>query len=120
MRAATARVDASASRAEDQLRRARADLRLAFTGLWAAQERERELSKSRDRLDELAGILGRREELGEAAGFDRLRAEREVIDVDANRAMAATEGGSAVEKTNPRARWRRKSMPSAVQATKAP
>jgi cobalt-zinc-cadmium efflux system outer membrane protein len=88
--AATARVAASSSRADDQLRRVRADLRLAFTDLWAAQERERELARSRDRLNELAGILGKREAAGDAAGFDRLRAEREVFDAEANRAMATT------------------------------
>jgi len=88
--AATARAAASSSRADDQLRRARADLRLAYTDLWAAQERERELARSRDRLNELAGILGKREAAGDAAGFDRLRAEREVFDVEADRAMAMT------------------------------
>jgi outer membrane protein TolC len=41
VRAATARVEATANRAEDQIRRIRADLRLAYTDLWAAQERER-------------------------------------------------------------------------------
>jgi cobalt-zinc-cadmium efflux system outer membrane protein len=88
MSAATARVEASASRAEDLIRRVRADLRLAFTDLRTAQEREQELARSRERLNELAVILGRREEAGEAAGFDRLRAEREVIDVETNRASA--------------------------------
>jgi cobalt-zinc-cadmium efflux system outer membrane protein len=68
---------------------------LAFTDLWAAQERERELVRSRDRLNELAGILGMREAAGDAAGFDRLRAEREVLDVDASRSMAATERAQA-------------------------
>jgi cobalt-zinc-cadmium efflux system outer membrane protein len=93
--AAMARVEASSLRAEDRIRRLRTDLRLAYTDLWAAQERERELSRSRDRLNELAGILGRRERAGDAAGFDRLRAEREVLDVDAARALAASERGQA-------------------------
>jgi cobalt-zinc-cadmium efflux system outer membrane protein len=93
--AATARVEASSLRAEDRIRRVRADLRLAYVDVWAAQERERELTRSRDRLSGLAGILGRREEAGDAAGFDRLRAEREVLDVDASRAMAATERAQA-------------------------
>ncbi|HLG60264.1 MAG TPA: TolC family protein [Vicinamibacterales bacterium] len=93
--AATARVEASSSRAEDQIRRVRADLRVAFTDLWAAQERERELTRSRDRLNELAGILGKREAAGDAAGFDRLRAEREVVDIDTTRAMATTERARA-------------------------
>lgn len=94
-RAATARVDASASRADDEIRRLRADLRLTFTDLWAAQLRERELSRSRDRLRQLADVLARREAAGEAAGFDRLRAEREVIDADADRAAAAAERARA-------------------------
>jgi cobalt-zinc-cadmium efflux system outer membrane protein len=93
--AATARVEASAARADDQVRRIRADLRLAFTDVWAAQERERELMRSHDRLNGLAGILAKREEAGDSAGFDRLRAEREVLDVDASRGLAATERAQA-------------------------
>jgi cobalt-zinc-cadmium efflux system outer membrane protein len=93
--AATARVEASSQRAVDQIRRIRADMRLAYTDLWTAQERERELTHSRDRLNELAGILGRREAAGDAAGFDRLRAEREVTDVDAGRGLAAAERAQA-------------------------
>lgn len=95
MSAASARVEASTNRADDTIRRLRADLRLAFTDLWAAQERERELARSRDQLRELAEVLGRRETAGDAAGFDRLRAEREVIDVEADRATAASEGARA-------------------------
>ena len=87
--AATARADASSLRADDQIRRVRADLRLAFTDLWASQQREAELLRSRDALTELATILARREAAGDASGFDRLRAEREVIDVDTSRASAA-------------------------------
>ena len=93
--AATARVEASASRAGSQVSRVRTDLRLAFTELWATQERERELIRTRDRLSELAAILGRREDAGDAAGFDRLRADREVLDVDAHRALAAAERAQA-------------------------
>jgi cobalt-zinc-cadmium efflux system outer membrane protein len=91
VRAANARVEATSSRVEDRVRRIRADLRLAFIDLWTAQERERELIRSRDRLSELAGLLARREEAGDAAGFDRLRAEREVLDIEAARADATIE-----------------------------
>jgi cobalt-zinc-cadmium efflux system outer membrane protein len=91
VQAANARVDAFASRADNQVRRLRADLRLAFAQVWAAQTRERELTRNRDRLDELAAILGRREQAGDAAGFDRLRAEREVLDIEAQRATATAE-----------------------------
>ena len=59
----------------------RADLRLAFADLQWAQVRERELTTVRDRLNELAAVLGRREAAGDAAGYDRLRAEREVLNV---------------------------------------
>lgn len=95
VQAATARMEASASRADDQVRRLEADLRLAFTGLRVAQARERELARSRDRLRQLAGVLEIREAAGESPGFDRLRAEREVIDVEADRAAAASERARA-------------------------
>lgn len=93
--AAMARVEASSQRAEAQIRRIRADVRLAYTDLWEAQERERELTRSRDRLNELAGILGKREAAGDAAGFDRLRADREVTDVDASRGLASADRAQA-------------------------
>jgi cobalt-zinc-cadmium efflux system outer membrane protein len=93
--AATARVDATASRAEEQIRRLRAEARLAFTALWAAQARERELARRHQRLSELAGILGKREAAGDAAGFDRLRAERDVADADAGRGLAASDRAQA-------------------------
>jgi cobalt-zinc-cadmium efflux system outer membrane protein len=93
--AAAARVDAASGRADARLRRLRADVRLAFTDLWAAQIRERELARSRDRFQELADVLGRREAAGEAAGFDALRADREVISLDADRATAAMDRARA-------------------------
>jgi cobalt-zinc-cadmium efflux system outer membrane protein len=96
MSAASARVEATSRRVEDQVRRLRADLRLAFADLLTAQTRERELARSRDRLRDLADVLGLREAAGESAGFDRLRAEREVIDVEADRAAAAAERAQAV------------------------
>src|SRR5438046_5409011 len=77
------------------MRRARVDLRLAVAQLVAAQVRERELATSRDRLRGLAEVLAKREAAGDAAGFDRLRAEREVLDVDADRASASTERARA-------------------------
>jgi outer membrane protein, heavy metal efflux system len=93
--AANALVDASEKRAADELRRARADLRLAFAQLTAAQTRERELTGALERLAQLAALLGRREAAGDASGFDRLRAEREVHDLEADRALAATERARA-------------------------
>lgn len=95
VQAASARVAASSNRIDDESRRLRADLRLAFADLVAAQIRERGLTTARDRLRELADILAKREAAGDAAGFDRLRAEREVLDVEADRVIAATERAQA-------------------------
>ena len=89
--ATTAIVEAVSGRAAEQLRRLRTDLRLAFADLVAAQDRERELAASRDRLQQLADVLAKREAAGDAAGFDRLRAEREVLDVDVDRAGASAD-----------------------------
>jgi cobalt-zinc-cadmium efflux system outer membrane protein len=88
-RAANALLQAATNRTGDELRRARADLRLAFADLVVAQTRERELTRARDHLRELTEILAKRETAGEAAGFDRLRAEREVMDGEAD-LLAAT------------------------------
>jgi len=95
VQAATASASASASRADDSVRRLRADLRLAFADLIAAQIRERELTGARDRLRELAQVLARREAAGDAAGFDRLRAEREVLDLDADLTLVAADRARA-------------------------
>ena len=90
-----ATAEAASRRADDDVRRLRADLRRAYAELAAAQVRERELARSRAQLVELARILERRETAGDAAGFDRLRAEREVLDVDADVAIAAADRGRA-------------------------
>jgi outer membrane protein, heavy metal efflux system len=94
-KAAAALVDAAASRSDDALRRVRVDLRLAFALLVTAQIRERDLTTARDRLQGLAKTLEKREAAGDAAGFDRLRAERDVLDIDADRAAAAIDRARA-------------------------
>ena len=91
VQAASLMVEAATSRADDAIRRARADLRQAFAQLIAAQTRERELAAARERLQGVAEALAKREAAGDAAGFDRLRAEREVLDLEVDRVMAATE-----------------------------
>lgn len=89
--AAAAVADASASRAGDEVRRLRADLRLAYADLAAAQARERELSRSRARLVALVEVLERREAAGDVAGFDRLRASHEVFDANADLMIASSD-----------------------------
>ena len=95
MRAASATVAAVSSRADDEARRLRADLRLAFADLAASQARERQLTTARDRVGGLADVLAKREAAGDAAGFDRLRAEREALDLEADRAVAAADRARA-------------------------
>ena len=77
------------------MRRARADLRLAYAELASAQGRETELARTRERLTALVTALDRRVAAGDAAGFDRLRAEREVLEVDADLRTAAAERARA-------------------------
>jgi cobalt-zinc-cadmium efflux system outer membrane protein len=98
MQAASARVAAMSNRIDDEARRLRADLRQAFAELQAAQVRENELITAVARLLGLAEVLAKREAAGDAAGFDRLRAEREVLDLDADRAIAATDRARAQAK----------------------
>jgi len=95
VQAATASASATASRADEDVRRLRADARLAFATLAAAQTRERELTAAGDRLRALAQVLGRREAAGDAAGFDRLRAEREVLDIEADLTLASADRARA-------------------------
>jgi cobalt-zinc-cadmium efflux system outer membrane protein len=95
VQAASALVSATSSRTDDEVRRLRADLRLTFAELVAAQARERELTAARDHVRELADVLAKREAAGDAAGFDRLRAEREVLDIDTDRVIAATDRARA-------------------------
>jgi cobalt-zinc-cadmium efflux system outer membrane protein len=93
--AATATVAATSSRGDDEIRRLRADVRLAFADLLAAQTRERELTAALGRVRELASVLAKREAAGDAAGFDRLRAEREALEVDADRSSAGIDRARA-------------------------
>lgn len=83
---AAARLSASATalRIGDLERRAAAEVRLAFATLLAAQTRESEIASTHKSLQELVGAIRSREQAGDVAGFDRLRVEREVLDVEAD------------------------------------
>lgn len=109
--AATARAAAADDRAGEERRRLRAEARRAFADLVAAQARERELAEVRDRLQALVETLARREAAGDAAGFDRIRAEREVLELDADRAAAAVARAGAQA-----ALWGVLTTPSAASA----
>jgi cobalt-zinc-cadmium efflux system outer membrane protein len=86
--AANALVTASERRAEDAIRLARGELRSTYATLVWAQTRVRQLTQARDQVHELADVLARRENAGDAAGYDRLRAEREVMELDTQLADA--------------------------------
>ena len=88
--AAEARTAASQDRADEALRRLRADLRHAFTDVWLAQVRAEVLTEAHSQVAALAERLATREAMGDAAGFDHLRAEREVFDVEADQTLALT------------------------------
>jgi cobalt-zinc-cadmium efflux system outer membrane protein len=92
---AEASVAAISNRVSDDRRRLEADLRLTFADLLSAQVRERELTATGDRLKNLADVLAQREAAGDTAGFDRLRAQRELLDVETDLALAATDRARA-------------------------
>ena len=69
--AASASADGVASRADEEIRRVRADVRLAFADLVAEQSRESELRVAVARVRELAAAIAKREAAGDAAGFDQ-------------------------------------------------
>ncbi len=95
MSAASALVLATERRAEQDVRRVRAELRRAYADLVTAQAKEAELAASHDRVRGLAEILARREAAGDAAGYDRLRAEREVMDLEADTSAARVDRARA-------------------------
>ena len=57
-------------------------VRLAFADLLVAQERTHTLETTLSELNRLVDVLRAREEQGEGSRFDRLRAERELADID--------------------------------------
>ena len=61
----------------------RSDFRVAFFGLLAAQERITLLEFGVQPLREIARVLGEREREGEGSTFDKLRAERELAEMEA-------------------------------------
>ena len=86
--AAAALVEATSRRADEDIRRARADLRQAYAALVSAQLREGAIARVLDRVSALSERLSRREAAGDAAGYDVLRAQREVLDLEAALAEA--------------------------------
>lgn len=77
---------AAAVASADQERVAlRAAVREAFIDLLRAQEQAKGLESGRGRLADLLEVLRKREREGESSGFDRMRAERALAEVEADR-----------------------------------
>lgn len=88
--AATAEARADAARLDFEAR-----LRFAFTDLLLAQERAAALEAGVAELGRLVDVLRAREREGEGSRFDRLRAEREVADVETDLLAAGIERSAA-------------------------
>ena len=94
-RAAGAGAAAARSRAAAARLTLETKLRLAFTELLLAQERTRVLDADVSALRRLAGVLRAREQEGEGSRFDRLRAEREVAELETDLGTAVIERRAA-------------------------
>ena len=83
-RAGDAAVNVQKEQSNYALLQLRSDLRLAFYELLLAQQREEAIRKGLSGLQELVRVLDEREREGEGSAFDRLRAERELADLQAD------------------------------------
>ncbi len=82
--AGDAAVNAQREQSNHALHLIQSDLRLAFIELLLSQQREAAIQKSLTELQELVRVLREREREGEGSSFDRLRAERELAEVQAD------------------------------------
>lgn len=82
--AGDAAVNAQREQSKYRIHLLHSDLRLAFIELLLAQQREATIQKGLIELQELVRILREREREGEGSAFDRLRAERELAEVQAD------------------------------------
>jgi outer membrane protein, heavy metal efflux system len=82
--AGEAAVNAQKEQSNYALHLLHSDLRLAFIELLHSQQREAAIQKSLGELQEVVRVLREREREGEGSAFDRLRAERELAEVQAD------------------------------------
>lgn len=85
------RLAVDAAQAEAQLEKVQlqADVREAYAALLLAEQREKALQGSIDGLQKLISVLRIREEGGEGSTYDRMRGQRALVDLEADRALAA-------------------------------
>ena len=90
------------------------EIRSAFYGLLTAQERETAVRANLDRLDEILKILRMREKEGEGSLYDRLRAERERSEMEAE--LSAIRIGTAQARSRLAAFLPRGAVPESLSA----
>jgi outer membrane protein TolC len=88
-------VDVADARARFETASLETDARLAFASLLLAQEREAALAVGIRELVAVIELLRVREQAGEGSTYDRLRGERALLDLDADRAAAAADVAEA-------------------------
>jgi outer membrane protein, heavy metal efflux system len=81
-------VDAARAEAEWERHQHQADVREAYTALLLAQQREAALQRAIEELQTLIGVLRAREEEGEGSAYDRMRGQRALVDLEAERSLA--------------------------------
>jgi outer membrane protein TolC len=82
-------VDAARAEAEWEKLQLQTEAREAYTALLLAQEREAALQRSIEDLQKTIAVLRAREDEGEGSTYDRMRGQRALVDLDAERALAA-------------------------------
>lgn len=82
-------VDAAHAGAQLERVQLQADVREAYAALLVAQQREEALQGAITALQALIGILRAREEGGEGSTYDRMRGQRALLDLEAERSLAA-------------------------------
>lgn len=82
-------VDAAQAEAAWERLQLQTAVREAYAALLLAQQREHALQESIDELQRLISVLRTREEGGEGSTYDRMRGQRALLDLDAERALAA-------------------------------
>jgi outer membrane protein TolC len=94
---AAGRLAVDAAQAEAQFERShlQAEVRTAYAALLLAQQREAAIRESIDALQQLISVLRLREEGGEGSTYDRMRGQRALVDLEAERALAAADRAQA-------------------------
>jgi outer membrane protein TolC len=81
-------VDAARAEAEWEKLQLQADVREAYTALLLAQQRDAALQTSIEEWQTRIAILRAREEEGEGSAYDRMRGQRALVDLEAERSLA--------------------------------